>query len=738
MLFIGYWVIVTPLLYFDVYLYRKKMFKTLFFSFLICTSVTAQTKVDSIYMKLSEKPLDTVRIMLLYDLAEQYYINRPDTAITICETALEESKAVNFELGVSDGYSWLAYLYQQKGDFIQAIELQEQSLTNYEKIKDTSRIILAYSNLGELFRQIGNIEKSIVFSYKGLELSQTIKDTNNIINSQTNIALLYSNLKEYDKSIDMLEKSLILIKKKNNLFQKANAYNNLGAIYGHKKEHKIALTYYKKTKKAYEELNNKDHLIIIYNNIGNGYEHLGYLDSAFNFYSKGLDLAQSSGNQKHNGDLFQSLANYYNKKGDNLKAEYYSAKALDFGIKNNKSKTTLTSSSFLYKLYKINQKPYEALKTLELYMDIKDSIFKLENKKKLYLKDFEYEYAKKKKMDSLEKIKDEQIYASKIKLKDEQLKRESDQRKALYAGLGLIFVFSLFIVNRVRVISKQKKKILQVNLEVERQHNIISEKQGEIIDSINYAKKLQEAILPPLDLIHSKLKESFVYYQPKDIVSGDFYWMECKNGRIFLAAADCTGHGVPGAMVSVVCANALNKTVNELGKTDPGEILNSTRNLVIATFAKAGKEVKDGMDISLLSFAENKIAEHPIYWAGANNPLWIIRSCDERSRSKVQQEVEEIKPDKQPIGLYGTSTPFTTHKVQASHGDLLYIFSDGYIDQFGGEKGKKFKSKSLKSLLISLSDKTMEAQRESLHFHFEQWKGQHEQLDDVCLIGVRV
>lgn len=253
--------------------------------------------------------------------------------------------------------------------------------------------------------------------------------------------------------------------------------------------------------------------------------------------------------------------------------------------------------------------------------------------------------------------------------------------------------------------------------------NEVEEKQKEITDSINYAKRIQEAILPSFDFIKTHLPNSFIYYQPKDIVAGDFYWAEKVGNDFFIAAADCTGHGVPGALVSVVCCNALNRTVNEFKLSDPGKILDKTRELVLESFSKNGGDIKDGMDISLMSINGNTVK-----WAGANNPLWYYQN----------NELKEIKANKQPIGKTDNPEPFTTHRIEIKKGDSMYLFTDGFADQFGGPKGKKFKYKQLEDLLISSNDLNISEQHLTLRNTLNSWKGKLEQVDDICIIGIRV
>lgn len=259
--------------------------------------------------------------------------------------------------------------------------------------------------------------------------------------------------------------------------------------------------------------------------------------------------------------------------------------------------------------------------------------------------------------------------------------------------------------------------------EIKEKNLMIEEALNDIQSSIQYAKRIQSAILPPIKVVKEFLPNSFILYKPKDIVAGDFYWMENKEGEVLFAAADCTGHGVPGAMVSVVCNNALNRSVREYGLADPGKILDQTREIVIQEFEESDEDVKDGMDIALCAIEGNVLK-----YAGANNPLWIVRNG----------EIIETKAEKQPIGKFDHQTPYTTHTFELQQGDTIYIFSDGYVDQFGGEKGKKFKTANFKKLLLSIQHESMEKQHVLIDEMFEKWRGDLEQLDDVCVIGVRV
>jgi len=288
-------------------------------------------------------------------------------------------------------------------------------------------------------------------------------------------------------------------------------------------------------------------------------------------------------------------------------------------------------------------------------------------------------------------------------------------------GEAIVFAMTYTAICLILLLINLRK--FSAEKEVVRHANELKEKNQEILDSINYAKRIQSAILPPDQKLFKSFNEVFVIYKPKDIVAGDFYWLEHKDDTTLFAVADCTGHGVPGAMVSVICNNGLNRSVREHGLVEPGAILDKTKQIIIEEFEKSSEEVNDGMDVALCT-----LKNHELQFSGAHNSLWVIRNSD----------LIELKGDKQPVGKHIKNNSFTTHSMQVEKGDMIYIFSDGYADQFGGEKNKKFRSSSLKKLLLSVASLPINEQKMKLENTFEEWKGDYEQLDDVCILGVRV
>ncbi len=267
-------------------------------------------------------------------------------------------------------------------------------------------------------------------------------------------------------------------------------------------------------------------------------------------------------------------------------------------------------------------------------------------------------------------------------------------------------------------------------------YSLIENKNKEILDSINYSKRLQQAILPSNNTINSYFQDSFVFYRPKDIVAGDFYWINTSSDALIFAVADCTGHGVPGAITSVVCSNALSRVIHEYHITEPSQILNKTRELVIDTFQHSGQNVRDGMDIALCLFKENKIV-----FSGANSPLWLIRKNQSNGAGTAKDNelsLIELASNKQPIGLYEKMKDFDQTEFDVQKGDIIYFFTDGFVDQFGGKKGKKFMKKNFKALLLSIAHRSMPEQNELISNEFEKWKGMYEQVDDICVVGIKI
>lgn len=301
--------------------------------------------------------------------------------------------------------------------------------------------------------------------------------------------------------------------------------------------------------------------------------------------------------------------------------------------------------------------------------------------------------------------------------------------RTIWAYIGYFLFFVAFVWGAITVSTRSLKKIIrEATAEIQEQKDELEEKNQNIIDSIQYAKRIQEAVTPTDSQMKKFFPEHFVLWRPRDIVSGDFYWMMHKNDKVVVAAADCTGHGVPGAFMSIMGISFLNQIANMPEVKNAADALNHLRTNVITSLNQEGSETdtKDGMDISLCVYDfKNMIME----FSGAYNPLYMIRDG----------ELSVIKADRMPVGVHDRmNKPFTNNKFTIMKGDVFYILSDGYIDQFGGEKGKKFMTKRFKELLLTLYEKPMEEQSRILEETLLAWRGEIEQVDDIIIIGVRI
>jgi len=354
----------------------------------------------------------------------------------------------------------------------------------------------------------------------------------------------------------------------------------------------------------------------------------------------------------------------------------------------------------------------KALEYYKLYTIYRDSLDNQDMREKTIKQGISYDFEKQKAIDKSEQEK-------KDALANAELKQQTFQRNAFIGGFVLMILLAGISYRNF----KRKKKD---NTIIIHQKELVEEKQKEILDSIEYALRIQTAILPPSKIVKQYLENSFILYKPKDIVAGDFYWMETVNDLVLFAACDCTGHGVPGAMVSVVCHNALNRAVREFGLTQPAAILDKTAEIVIENFSKSEEDIKDGMDISLCAYNPKT---KTVQWAGANNPLWLLQNG----------ELIETKANKQPIGRNENNKPFTNHTFTLKTGEIIYLFTDGFADQFGGDTGeKKLTKKRFKDLILSVQNKSLQEQGITLDKFITEYRKGVEQIDDILVMGVKV
>lgn len=689
-----------------------KSFLLIIFLSYFTTTAISQEKIDRIYIDslkglLISSISDTNKVKVLQSLGNASMVDSIENAMKYYKQALLLSEEISYKNGIAKSTFDLGRIYYIQGDYLLTQKEFSRALSLFKDTKDSLRVAKTLNNLGMIAKEKGDYTIALDYYLKALNIAESLNDKSTTTEIWNNIGLIFFWQNNYEKAEYYFQKCIEMNTSLNNNKRLIINFNNLALVLTEKGDIDRALIYHKETLSLEKKLNNIKGIIGSMGNIGNIYYEKKDYDTSLVLFKEALTFAHQLKDEYLLGQLYSNIGRTYFDLNDLNNAILFSDSAFIIANKIDAKDLFLTSALTLSDVYLKKQNYKQALHFHMLYSNYKDSLITQESTKAVAEMETRYETEKKEKeIELLNKEKEKQAAIS-----SEQNKRKNMIIYTVVFGLFLLVLFSGFLYNRFRITQKQKI--------------IIAEKNKEITDSITYAKRLQTAILPPDSFWKKYLPQSFVLYQPKDIVSGDFYWLENVNDLVLFAAADCTGHGVSGAMVSVVCSNALNRTVKEFGITEPAKILDKTRELVLETFEKSNEEVKDGMDISLCCL---NTKNNELLWSGANNPLWYIR----------ENNLFEIKGDKQPIGQNDNPKPFTTHNIDLQKDDTVYIFTDGYADQFGGEKGKKFMYRPLKELLLSIQNKSIAEQQEELHQKFINWKKNTEQTDDVLVIGFKI
>jgi serine phosphatase RsbU (regulator of sigma subunit)/tetratricopeptide (TPR) repeat protein len=643
--------------------------------------------------------------------------NKIDSLNRIINTISDDAKSI-------DLLNELAFEYYSQSRYKESIETLKKALELSEESGNKKGIAMSAGNLSIVYQELGSLELAIDLKFTSLKISEELKDSLGIARTLTSLGNIYSDQGLFSKAIKQHEDALKIFERYKDTSNIASTLSNLGAAYNENKDFDNALKYYDKALLLYQNLKDEKQVARMLNNIGANYYNQELWDEAMGYYKNALELREAIQDKVGIATTLINIAQVYLKKKDPENALYYAKKSLLLSKEIHVLRNISESYLVLSESYALKNNKTEELKYFKLYSQTKDSLLSENSANQLIKMSAIYEADKKQKEIEL---------LNKEKEKQETIVIEQEKRKNLiiYSSTAIILVvvfFSIFLYRRYKVTKTQNK--------------IIEEKNKDITDSINYAKKIQTSILPNDEDFRVAFPESFVLFKPKDIVSGDFYWISTNPNEFpaidkakgeswkvknpLIAAVDCTGHGVPGSLMSMLGNSLLNKIVDTHKISKPNEILNALRTEIINSLKQHGEnENKDGMDIALCVVYDDKIE-----YAGANNPIYIIRK---------NGALEEIKADKMPISYSGAELkPYTNHAVKVDKGDSFYIFTDGYADQFGGKEEKKFKYKQLKELLVSINSKPMENQKKILNETLEKWMGTAEQTDDILIIGVRV
>ncbi|MCB9224954.1 MAG: tetratricopeptide repeat protein [Crocinitomicaceae bacterium] len=653
------------------------------------------------------------RVKAGQEIARAYKNVNPDTAIVILKQLVDLADDNKDPIHIQT-YMLMAGTYRTQGNYPLALDAAQDALTLAEELEDQTGIASAYNSMGQIMERQEDFEKALEYHTKSLIITKKLGDHQKIGMAYSNLGNIYGQLFMLQKSLDTYEQALKHLKEVDDQHGISVVNGNMGYVYSIQGDSVIE-------------------------NGGNAYVAGSYYLQSIQRSRKAMEYFESIGNRNFVLNAKSNIGLVYNSMSEFQQAKMICYEAYLESIEQNIYPMERDACGCLYDSYKGLKMTDSALIYYERFVHLKDSLLDMNEQRNFLEKELSYNYERQAQLaDELHKqeLDNQQIQAA----KDKYIRNIT----IAFVSIGLLgfLIFSIFLYNRFKIIRAQKDLIEKQKDDLRLQKELVDYKNAEITDSIIYARRFQNAILPSEKKFKQILPDSFIFYRPKDIVAGDFYWLFKENDQIIFAVADCTGHGVPGAMVSVVCHNALNRSVREYGLRDPGKILDKTREIILEELNKNEEEVKDGMDIALVSLelgasaeSENETphshsASHSVLkFAGAHNPLWIIR--------KDSAEVEEVKANKQPIGQFDSPIPFDSHSIEISKGDQIYIFSDGYADQFGGEKGKKFKSSNLKRLLLSNKQANMSTQFKTVESTFDDWMGSLEQVDDVCIIGVR-
>ncbi len=718
--------------------------------------------------KLSASPIEDIKNAgekeeaIAYVMEGTGYQAKSDfsTALVYDLKALKINEQTGNEQAQAKNFINIGTIYMEQNIYPRAMEYFSKALKINNKLANKQEQAVAYANFGIIYSNEGDYAQALNYNLKALKIFKESGEKNEQAGVLNNLGALYTDQSDYSKALNYNLKALNIFEESGEKAGIVSDLCNIGGIYSYQGDYPKALDYYLKALKITKELGDRSKQVIILVGIGNVYEEQALTlhifagkDSlnkkALNNYLTALKIAEEIDNKEEQALNLANIGSLYCRTGRFKKSEEYLKNAIHIDSNIGKINDLRKYEEGLSQLYDTTGRYKLALQWFKKAMVLKDTLFNMDKSKALTRKELTFKFQQQ--QDSA-KARQAEIDA----IHNEEVKRQNIIIYAVSAGLLLVLLLAFSIFRSLQQNRKKTQIIAEQKAEVEHKNLVIEQKNKDIIDSITYAKRLQDAILPPLSLIEKYFPESFVLYKPKDIVAGDFYWMERVTsppaplqmereergevGRegILIAACDCTGHGVPGALVSVVCSNALNRAVKEFHITQPGKILDKTRELVLETFEKSEGSIQDGMDISLLAIGPARtvlaggrqpIADSlEIQWAGAYNSLWYIQNG----------LMQELVADKQPIGKVDNPTPFNTHSLALNKGDTLYLFTDGFADQFGGPKGKKFKYQKLKEELLTISRQPLARQKQILEKEFENWKGELEQTDDVCVIGIRI
>jgi serine phosphatase RsbU (regulator of sigma subunit) len=573
-----------------------------------------------------------------------------------------------------------------------------------DSIPGKLRMGRAYNCLSLVYTDLGDLDSALKYSFKNLEYNEQTKDSINIAGAYLNIGKLYTGQNNNSEGANWYRKSLDLFKRLNHPLGMGVAYNNCATIYKKSASYDTALLYFKYAFKYKMLSEDKSSAASTLMNIGDLFQSLNKSDSVFKYYTQALAIANEVNNVRLKLQIFSNFGRFYSASKDFEKAEKYFLDAYSIALLMHLKPDLENITAQMVNMYELKNDFKNAYKYATINLIYKDSLFTESNARQINELQVKYETTK-----NEEKIA---ILNQQKKINHEQLLRN----RSLIVFASVLFL--LFVVICV-LLFKRNQITQQSNLELEHKNHVIDEQKSEITDSIKYAKKIQESLLPRLAHINKILPNSFLIYKPKNIVSGDFYWVHKSGNDIYIVLADNLLQGVPGAFMSLVGMNLLNRALdNEKIK----DIVKIKRFIAdeIATILKGSAEYNRFTDKLAFSILKHDTEKNTLEYLSADNALYI---------SDQSGALTEIKSE---------TSYKATNLYQLTEGDTVYMFTDGFADQLGGGDGKKMLNKRVFSLIQSMSKLDLGTQKEKLLDEFESWKGTYEQTDDILILVYKI
>ncbi|MBK7309969.1 MAG: tetratricopeptide repeat protein [Bacteroidia bacterium] len=684
--------------------------------------------IDSLKQALQKAKHDLVKCNILSLLSEletddALWPKYNEELKLICEANLAKLNSshpdvVVFKKHYATTLNNIGYLALQQENGPRAVEYFKKSLEIQEAIGDKKGVASSLNNLGVIYTNLGQILSAIDVYKRCLKIQEALNEKKDLGLTFHNLGHIYQLQGDHAKSLEYQEKSHALYKEINDQPGIASSLNALALNYYNQKNYKKALDYYTQSLVLEKSLQNKRQQGILLYNIGLTWQALGDNEKALDDFKESLVLSEEINDRS---SIANSLINFgwvYLRKKDYPLALKYSQRGKAISVEIGYPINVQNSAKVLSQIYKEMGKYKESLENYQLYIRMRDSLNNENTRRATVKSQLQYQFEKRAAADSVAYAKESKIKNIELAKQKTEIEAKRNQQYALFGGLALVIVFAGFMYNRFKITQKQKHIISE-------QKHLVEEKQKEIVDSINYAKRIQYTLLAHEDLLKENLKQHFVYFNPKDIVSGDFYWATKKENKFYIAVCDSTGHGVPGAFMSLLNIGFLTEAINEKGIEKPNEVFNFVRKRLIDNISKEGQ--KDGFDGVLICI--DRSGPNPkISYAAANNQMVVIQN----------NNLIELAYDRMPVGIAENLDSFNLYTLDTSTNDAIYLYTDGYADQFGGEKGKKYKYKQLNDHILSIHQLPFNEQGSMLQQRFNDWKKDLEQVDDVCVLGLRL